>query len=372
MVLYFVDIADNLEKAQVIYLTNTTIQLVYILVTYFSDEEFEQLKVLMGRWESRKRQQRSYSQRITNEEEGEVTDNDEKLPSFDEIDNAIVAFVESRRKEGEEEAGPNQSQIVQEIQKNHSTMAGTSRVTLLKRIEYLVKYKVIIERLDSKNRQTKRYYVNKESLLLKTQVDFDRFEKALVNIAKTLLDKDRDIKIGLDEELRFLRSIFMIYQHVSNLVVTRATVDWPRITNDTFLLNKLYRALFARLIRLQQNLSRVFKEADIDIYQTFFHNSWVMRPDMIHYGITFAKNYELSKEDVFQMYNLAWSIGAPVLRSVITLFGDGAEQNVDKWSGENGWKDAYEYWVHQRRLQQKKILFDSAKKIIKEGDEVTR
>jgi hypothetical protein len=92
----------------------------------------------------------------------------------------------------------------------------------------------------------------------------------------------------------------------------------------------------------------------------------------IHYGTTLAKKYDIPKEDIFRMFNLAWSIGASVLRCAITLFGRGAEQYVEKWSAEEGWKDAYEDSIYLRRLEQKKILDRLSNTTIKADDEVTQ
>ena len=114
--------------------------------------------------------------------------------------------------------------------------------------------KVLIERPDPRI-QPKRYYVNKKSLLLKIQDFFDKFEDALISLVNAFIEKKEAPQYESGEEISFFWFIFRLYQHVSNIVVTHATLEWPKITNDTVLLNKLSRVLFAKLVKLQEYFS---------------------------------------------------------------------------------------------------------------------
>jgi hypothetical protein len=37
------------------------------------------------------------------------------------------------------------------------------------------------------------------------------------------------------EDIRFFLVLFKLKQHVTNIAVTEATLEWPKITNDTIL-----------------------------------------------------------------------------------------------------------------------------------------
>jgi hypothetical protein len=311
--------------------------------------------------ELKKQQHNLRTQEMASEEDDHERDKDENTVPFDQVEKVIIAFVESKR----QEEGPKQRQIVEEIQKNHASMTGTSRVSLLKRIEALVKYKVLVERPDPENRQTKRYYVNKESLLITLHNYFDNFESALITLVKAFVEKNGGPVTGQKpEEIMFFTVIFELYQHVRGIAMTHATFSWGKITNDPILLNKLHRTLFAKLIRLQENLSKALEEAGVDTFRNFVSSSWMMRPEVIDEGITVAQKYDLPKEAVSPVFDLAWSIGAPVAKYARVKFekdlpaqgiGEIADENdarIDKWNSSRGWTEAYLYWKEQKEQQQ--------------------
>jgi hypothetical protein len=312
--------------------------------------------------ELKKQQHNLRTQEMVSEEDDHESDKDENTVPFDQVEKVIIAFVESKR----QEEGPNQRQIVEAIQKNHVNLTGTSRVSLLKRIDALVKYKVLTARPDRKNRQTKRYYVNKESLLITLHNYFDNFESALITLVKAFVEKNGGPVTGKkQEEIMFFTGIFELYQHVIGITMTAATFSWRKITNDPVLLNRLYRTLFAKLIRLQENLSRVLEDAGVDLYRSFVSSSWRMVPEIIDEGIAVAQKYELPKEAVSTVFNRAWSIGAPVAKYARWKFeavptkgiGEIADENdarIDKWNRSTGWKEAYLYWKEQKEQQQQK------------------
>jgi hypothetical protein len=316
----------------------------------------------MNRFEKELEQQRHGMQtaELAGEEYHEHGD-DENIVPFDEVDRAIIAFVASKR-----EDSPNQTQIVEEIQKNHADLIGTSRVSLLKRLEALVKYKVLSGRPDPKNRQTKRYYVNKESLLLYLHNYFDSFESALISLVKAFVEKNGGPVTGQKpEEILFFTVIFELYQHVIGIAMTAATFSWRKLTNDPVLLNRLNKTLFAKLIRLQENLSKQLEEAGVDLYRTYISSSWRMLPEVIDEGITVAQKYDLPNNALSRVFDLAWSIGAPVAKYARAKFegdapaegiGEFADENdarIDKWNSSRGWTKAYLYWKERTEKQQK-------------------
>lgn len=342
-------------------MSNTTIQLLDNLVRHLPEDEFQELIAKVNRLEREmKKQQRSDGQEsVVEGNDNDVVD--ENTLAFDKVDNAIIAFVKSKSEEA-----PNQTQIVEEIQKNLASMRGTSRVSLLKRLEALVTYKVLVERPDPKNHQTKKYYVNKESLLLGLQIYFNSFERSLINLIRVFLEKNGGAVTGQRrEEVLFFTVIFELYQHVRGIAMTHATFSWSKITNDPILLNKLYRTLFTKLIGLQENLSKVLEVAGVDTYRNFVCSSWMLRPEVIDEGITVAEKYDLSKEAVSRVFDLAWSIGAPVAKYARVKFEVGApteeigeisdehDPNIDKWNSSRGWMEAYLHWKEEKERQQK-------------------
>jgi hypothetical protein len=322
--------------------------------TYISDREIGQLKALISQLESRKLQQNNNSQEQIPVEERDNDFGEISLLS-DEVNRAIIDFVESKRQE--KDGGPNQTQIVEEIQKKHATMTGTSRDSILNRIGSLVQYKVLIERHDAKYNQ-KRYYVNKESLLLKTQQFFDEFEAALINLVKAFMEsRAAPIEYHTYEEALFFLVIFQLHNHVTNIAVAEATLEWPKITNDTVLLNMSYRALFAKLGKLQENFLRVLDEAGIQAHGLFFKDSWMMTAEVIRDGKIVEHKLKLPKDSVRLLFNLAWSIGAPYVRHALTKLGEPDDPKiVDKWSSVGGWEDVFRYWLNQelKKQQQQK------------------
>lgn len=213
----------------------------------------------------------------------------------------------------------------------------------------------MIERPDSKNRQTKRYYANDESLLLEIQGYFDKFEPALIGLVKAFIAKiGGPAKFQSYEEIRFFSFVFSLYQHVSNIIVTRATLEWPKITNDTVLLNKLYRGVFAKFIKLQANLSRVLYEAGIEPHDIFFNHSWMLTPEVIYDGKIVTHKFNLPKDRVNLVVDIAWSIGAPFARCASEKLGRNVDVDPypDKWSAAGGWEHAFGYWLNEQSKQQ--------------------
>jgi hypothetical protein len=313
------------------------------MTRYIRENEFQTLADKVNRLETTIKKQQSTE---------EVPQESVSDTSFDKIDNAIITFVASAKD------GPSQSDIVQHVSKELSALTGTSRVPLIKRIYSLVKYKVLIDRVDPKNRQTKRYYINKESLLLQLDRYFDSFEKALVNLIKAFVKKnDSGTITGQNpEEIYFFTMIFELYQHVRGIAMTHATFNWPKITNDPVLLNRLYKTLFGKLIRLQESLSKALEEAGVDTYRNFVYSSWMLRPEVIDLGISIAQKYDLQGKALAHAFDLAWSIGAPVAKYARLKFeknppAEGITDNdvddIQKWNAPTGWKEAYLHWKAQ-------------------------
>jgi hypothetical protein len=313
------------------------------MTRYIRENEFQTLADKVNRLETTIKKQQSTE---------EVPQESVSDTSFDKIDNAIITFVASAKD------GPSQSDIVQHVSKELSALTGTSRVPLIKRIYSLVKYKVLIDRVDPKNRQTKRYYINKESLLLQLDRYFDSFEKALVNLIKAFVKKnDSGTITGQNpEEIYFFTMIFELYQHVRGIAMTHATFNWPKITNDPVLLNRLYKTLFGKLIRLQESLSKALEEAGVDTYRNFVYSSWMLRPEVIDLGISIAQKYDLQGKALAHAFDLAWSIGAPVAKYARLKFeknppAEGITDNdvddIHKWNAPTGWKEAYLHWKVQ-------------------------
>jgi hypothetical protein len=312
--------------------------------------------------ELKKVEERTYASETPGEEEPSGTRNAKNTMPFDKVDNAIIAFVASKN-----EDGPNQSDIIEEIQKNLPGTLGTSRVILLKRIKSLVRHNVLIRRSDPTNRQTKRYYVNKKSLLFELDRYFNSFEDALIDLIQVFVNKHGGPITGDNhEEILFFTVIFELYQHVIGIAMILATFNWRKITNDPVLLNTLYTTLFAKLIRLQEKLSKALEEAGVDTYRNFVISSWMMRPEVIDTGIAIAQKYELPHEPVNRVFDLAWLIGAHVAKYArekfekATLYegvekvADNNDAKIDKWNTKGGWKEAYLYWKEQEEPQQQK------------------
>ena len=145
--------------------------------------------------------------------------------------------------------------------------------------------------------------------------------------------------------------------------MTHATFSWGKITNDPVLLNKLYRTLFAELIRLQENLSKALEEAGVDTFRNFVSSSWMLRPEVIDEGIAVAEKYDLPKDAINRVFDLAWSIGAPVAKYARVKFEEDApaegiaeiadedDAKIDKWNSSRGWTEAYQYWKEQKERQ---------------------
>jgi hypothetical protein len=333
---------------------------------YTTEEKVRRLNLKINKIdrEVKKMQQHADPPAIQGEEEPRGRKNANTMP-FDKVDNAIIAFVASKK----EEDGPSQSEIVDEIQKKLPDAIGTSRVILLKRIKSLAKHNVLIGRSDPANRQTIRYYINKKSLLLQLDKYFNNFEDALIDLIQVFAKKHGGPITGdKPEEILFFTVIFELYQHVIGITMTSATFNWRKITNDPVLLNTLYTTLFAKLIRLQEKLSIALEEAGVDTYRNFVLSSWTMRPEVIETGIAVAQKYDLPHEPVNRVFDLAWSIGAPVARYARAKFekggappggiGEIADDNnnakIEMWNSRGGWKEAYLHWKEQQEQQQKK------------------
>jgi hypothetical protein len=319
------------------------------LVYNISDEEFKQLKVVLGNVEGRKRLEPTRAQGVGSDEQND-NDNGEDSLTPKEVDKAIIAFVKSYGQK-EQYGGPKQKEIVEEIKKNSDKMTGTARPTVLKRLKILVKDKFLVERPDSKNRQTKRYYFNEENLLLDIQVFFNNFENALISLVNAFLEKKGpSTSYVMSEEISgFFWFVFRLYQHVSNIVVTRLTLEWPKMTNDTVLLNKLSRVVFAKLIKLQGYLSRALYVVGDAPHDSFFSDSWMMTGEVISEGMIAARCFDLPKERVSPVLNLAWSISAPHVRCASTKLGlEVTDSNIGELTSEDGWMSLYIHWLKQQ------------------------
>jgi hypothetical protein len=313
------------------------------------EEEFQQLKALVYNLDRRKQAQHSEAQGITNDKENDDNMEEDSLP-FDEVNNAIIAFVKSKRQK-EQDPGPNQNEIVEYIKNNYHTRTGTSRVSVLNRLKYLVNYKALIERPDSKNRQTKRYYFNEESLLLEIQVFFDEFEDAIVSLVNAFLEKKGpSTSYAMSEESSsFFWFVFRLYQHVSNIVAICLTLEWPKRTNDTILLDKLSRVVFAKLIKLQDYLSSALYIIGGAPNDNFFSDAWMLTGEVISKGKEVERRLKLPLERVNQVLKLSWKIGAPFVKSASTKLGiEVTDSNTDELTSEDGWISLYIHWLGQQ------------------------
>lgn len=160
--------------------------------------------------------------------------------------------------------------------------------------------------------------------------------------------REAPIKFQKREVRLFLLLIFKLYNHVINIAVAEARIEWPKITNDTVLLNMSYRALFAKLVNLQENFSRVLDKARLEAPDIFFNNFWLMTPPVMFDGLILRDKLKFPDEHLRLLFKLAWSIGAPYVRHALAKLGKPNDLKiVDKWSRNEGWADVLRYWASQ-------------------------
>jgi hypothetical protein len=146
-----------------------------------------------------------------------------------------------------------------------------SRGTVFRVITNLVRYQMVIERPDDRNRQKLRLYINRGSLILQVVKDIKNFKRSYLNLIKRaneeyksrkkqdltgdelVKSKRQDIDIseiyswGIDEVLtKILKKLIMSYS-------LNAIFVWPEKIKDLESLNRLYLMVF-------QSLNEIFSE----------------------------------------------------------------------------------------------------------------
>jgi hypothetical protein len=263
---------------------------------------------------------------------------------YDDVDRAIIRFIDGYQKSKGTDKGPNQTEIIDFVKMKYDRNVRTSRPKIIDRLENLVSLGDLVVRQEKKY-NVSRYYHNRDNLLGQVDRYFDQFEIALTNLIKAFFDKNGPVhEPPSEEELYLFGSVFVLFQHVRALTLTHATFNWPRTVKDPLLLSRLYVSLVSKLRKLETSLALLFDKHNVGSYNNFVLSSWQLSPEVIDELIFASEKVQVS-EEAFKSLDIAWAIGAKLIKYVKPKFEpDEKPFELDETWNPRTWRDAYTYW----------------------------
>jgi hypothetical protein len=204
-----------------------------------------------------------------------------------------------------------------------------SRITVLKILDKLEQYELIISTKDKPNSQRLHLYINKEDVFVSVSQDLEEFK----NTFFVLLDKTverarhipaRDDKIGI---FSMLYDDFLIfYYHILGLHITYGLRKWPNEIKDHETASRLYTVIFSRMLEIQTKIFDIQNMISNEIYhdeimynrmnsrpqKQFIISPYLLTPKFMAEVTEKAEKYGLTIE-AEAVLDISWKIGYEIL-----------------------------------------------------------
>jgi hypothetical protein len=226
--------------------------------------------------------------------------------NLDEFDNEERAFIDYVKKN----PGSIKQEIFDAFSEGYNEIRKSRRPAdkIVKRLEELQVFESLPH---PENRQMRKVYLNKNSMLLQLDEYLSRlhstFVEAIQAFTNKLGHKEEFSREEVDDILNFCYPLFTAYHQTVSMVFLHALEDWPKKTNNPYLLRRLYNILFFKLMGFQKQMRNVLEQGGIAYRENLAYSAWRLGPREILQGIVASQKYGVQHR-MEAVYDVTWEI----------------------------------------------------------------
>lgn len=145
-----------------------------------------------------------------------------------------------------------------------------SRVPVFRGIETLVKYRMLMVKVDNKNSQVHHLYINNQNLIASVQEDIALIQQSLCNLmskstqiydelekrVKRNTNNSESIRRMGNIDLKTTSFIVRYFWHLISTYAWYAIFEWPQQIKDTEVLNRLYLTVFQKMQEVLNDIEK--------------------------------------------------------------------------------------------------------------------
>ena len=152
----------------------------------------------------------------------------------------------------------------------------------------------------------------------------------------------------VDDIRNYCYPIFASYHQVVSMLFLHGLEDWPKATNNPYLLRRLYNILFFKLMEFQKQMRNVLEEGGIAYRENLVLSAWRLGPEQILEGIDASQKYNLLSK-MESVYDVIWYMSFADFPSVRLFFetnlGERGELSKTNERPRN-WRQPFKKWYN--------------------------
>jgi hypothetical protein len=266
----------------------------------------------------------------------------ENLREFDKEERAYIDYIEKH-------PGDIKQQIFNAFDEGYNGIRKSRKPsnTIVKRLEELKVFETLPH---PENRQMKRVYLNKSSMLLQLDAYLNRLHSKFIETIQSFINKlghrNEFSPEQVDDILNICYPIFASYHQVVSMLFLHALEDWPKATNNPYLLRRLYNILFFKLMEFQKQMRNVLEDGGIAYRDNLVYSAWRLGPEQMLQGIAASQKYDLQRQ-MESVYDVIWDMSYTDFPSVKLFFetnlGERGELSKTNERPSN-WRQPFKKW----------------------------
>jgi hypothetical protein len=241
-----------------------------------------------------------------------------------------------------------------------------SRITVLKALDKLVQFKLIIATKDKRNSQIHHLYINKEDVFISVSQNLQEFKNAFFVLLDKTIEEARHIPTR-DDKIRIFSMLYddflIFYNHILGLHITYGLSKWPDEIKDHETASRLYTVIFSRMLEVHKKIFDIIRIISDEIYndeimynrivsrpqKQFIISPYLLTPKFMVEVTEKADKYGLRSE-VEAVLDISWKIvheisppGREVMRVVNRMMDKGIPIELEL----RNWRRIAIFWRHE-------------------------
>jgi len=188
-----------------------------------------------------------------------------------------------------------------------------ARVPVFNTIDSLVRYGIIEDNLDPKNRQVHRLSANKSSIFLSVLQELDQFEKSFPNLLQKIMQSAKETFGSQPDSLQDnpLMQPYQLFDNMLRSYVFRYTYVWPAKFQDRRdVLNKLLGIVLSRVSKIRETIPKIPVE-QFDYFSEAFLVTKIQGTEFLKSFVSAAERFGLTKE-IEPVLDSLWNINKEI------------------------------------------------------------
>ena len=145
------------------------------------------------------------------------------------------------------------------------------------------------------------------------------FIEAIQSFINKLSHKKEFSLDEVDDIRNFCYPIFRAYHQTVSMLFLHALEDWPKKTDNPYLLRRLYNASFFKLMEFQKQMGKLLEQGGIAYRDNLVFSAWRLGPRQMLEGIVASQKYGLQPQ-MEAVYDVIWQMSYSDFPSVRLFF----------------------------------------------------